>query len=210
MQWGRSGLDPWVGKIPWRRARQPTPVFLPGKSHGQRRLVDVVVKTWTWLRDWALSTYQLLDGSSFEVLLLSPVSPRKAGLEKVKSAALVPLGSQSLGISAGRLRYTHCLASRERSYHFTSGHREVTAWPFLCLWLLYSYSLRGHVFLLTAWFTYLHKINAILGHLISSKLACSLPKKLIDSILNVEHNKGSRELKPVFLGRIICGRKDLN
>ena len=30
--------DPWVGKIPWRRKRQPTPVFLPGKSHGQRSL----------------------------------------------------------------------------------------------------------------------------------------------------------------------------
>ena len=28
-----------VGKIPWRRKRQPTPVFLPGESHGQRRLV---------------------------------------------------------------------------------------------------------------------------------------------------------------------------
>ena len=29
----------WVGKIPWRRKWQPTPVFLPGKSHGQRSLV---------------------------------------------------------------------------------------------------------------------------------------------------------------------------
>ena len=28
-----------VGKIPWRRKWQPTPMFLPGKSHGQRRLV---------------------------------------------------------------------------------------------------------------------------------------------------------------------------
>ena len=28
----RSGLDPWVVKIPWRRKRQPTPVFLPGES----------------------------------------------------------------------------------------------------------------------------------------------------------------------------------
>ena len=28
----------WVGKIPWRREWQPTPVFLPGKSHGQRSL----------------------------------------------------------------------------------------------------------------------------------------------------------------------------
>ena len=34
----RRGFDPWVGKIPWRRAWQPTPVFLPGKSHGQRSL----------------------------------------------------------------------------------------------------------------------------------------------------------------------------
>ena len=32
-------FDPWVGKIPWRRKWQPTPVFLPGESHGQRSLV---------------------------------------------------------------------------------------------------------------------------------------------------------------------------
>ena len=29
----------WFRKIPWRRERQPTPVFLPGESHGQRSLV---------------------------------------------------------------------------------------------------------------------------------------------------------------------------
>ena len=98
--------------------------------------VHGVAKTWTWLRNWALSTYQLLAGSSFEVLLLSPLSPRKAGMEKVKSAPLVPLGSQSLGISAGRLSYTHCLANSEQSYCFTSGCWDVTAWPFLHLWLL--------------------------------------------------------------------------
>ena len=32
--------DPWVRKIPWRRESQPTPIFLPGKSHGQRSLVS--------------------------------------------------------------------------------------------------------------------------------------------------------------------------
>ena len=31
-------FDPWVGKIPWRRKWLPAPVFLPGKSHGQRSL----------------------------------------------------------------------------------------------------------------------------------------------------------------------------
>ena len=35
----RCGFNPWVGKIPWRRAWQPTPVFLPGESHGHRSLV---------------------------------------------------------------------------------------------------------------------------------------------------------------------------
>ena len=32
-------FDPWVGKIPWRRQWHPTPVFLPGESHGRRNLV---------------------------------------------------------------------------------------------------------------------------------------------------------------------------
>ena len=35
----RCGFDPWVGKIPWRRKWQPTPVFLPGESQEQRNLV---------------------------------------------------------------------------------------------------------------------------------------------------------------------------
>ena len=33
-------LDPWVGKIPWRKAWQSTLVFLPEESHGQRSLVS--------------------------------------------------------------------------------------------------------------------------------------------------------------------------
>ena len=34
-----GSIDPWVGKIPWRREWQPTPVFLPGEFHRQRSLV---------------------------------------------------------------------------------------------------------------------------------------------------------------------------
>ena len=51
LPWGLSGKElacecrkhrfiPLVGKIHWRRKRQPAPVFLPEKSHGQRSLVD--------------------------------------------------------------------------------------------------------------------------------------------------------------------------
>ena len=34
----RWGFDPWVRKTPWRRAQQPTPVFLPGEFHGKKSL----------------------------------------------------------------------------------------------------------------------------------------------------------------------------
>ena len=40
---GRRGFDPWVGKIPRSRKWQPTPAFLPGKSHGQRSLTGYTV-----------------------------------------------------------------------------------------------------------------------------------------------------------------------
>ena len=47
----RCGLDPWVGRIPWGRKREPAPVFLPGNSHGQRSLTGYIVpgvtKSWT-------------------------------------------------------------------------------------------------------------------------------------------------------------------
>ena len=39
-QYKKQEFNPWIGKIPWRRKWQPTLVFLPGKSHGQRSLTD--------------------------------------------------------------------------------------------------------------------------------------------------------------------------
>ena len=38
LQGRRPEFDPWVGKIPWRRAWQPVPVCLPGEPHGLRSL----------------------------------------------------------------------------------------------------------------------------------------------------------------------------
>ena len=39
--------DPWVRKIPWRRAWQSTPAFLPGEPHGQSSLVEYSLQSWT-------------------------------------------------------------------------------------------------------------------------------------------------------------------
>ena len=49
----RCRFDPWVGKMPWRRERQPTPAFLPGESpwteEPGRATVHAVTKSRTWL-----------------------------------------------------------------------------------------------------------------------------------------------------------------
>ena len=48
----RHGFDPWVGKIPWRRERLPTPVLWPGESHGLYTMGSQRVR-----HDWAPSTF---------------------------------------------------------------------------------------------------------------------------------------------------------
>ena len=40
LQCRRHEFNPWVGKIPWKRERQPIPVFLPRKLQGQKSLAD--------------------------------------------------------------------------------------------------------------------------------------------------------------------------
>ena len=53
----RRGFNPWVGKIPWRRKWQPTPVFLPGEFHGQRSLVGYSPWCHTVGHDWSNLAY---------------------------------------------------------------------------------------------------------------------------------------------------------
>ena len=57
----KHGFDPCIRKICWRRKWQPTPVFLPGKSHGQRSLVDYSPKECRLRHNWAC-TNALLTG----------------------------------------------------------------------------------------------------------------------------------------------------
>ena len=61
LQGRRTGFDPWVGKIPWRRERLPTLVLWPGEFHGLYSLSSVhcivyrVTKSWAWLSDFLLT-----------------------------------------------------------------------------------------------------------------------------------------------------------
>ena len=58
-------FDPWMEKIPWRRKWQPTPVFLPGESHGRRSLVGYS----PWDRKESDTTEQLQFHFHFQKLL---------------------------------------------------------------------------------------------------------------------------------------------
>ena len=59
----RRGFDPWVGKILWRRAWQPTPVFLLGESHRQRSLVGYC--------PWGHKELDMTEATSFFLILFS-------------------------------------------------------------------------------------------------------------------------------------------
>ena len=64
-------VQSWVGKIPWKRKWQPTPVFLPRKSHGQRSLVGYSLWGWKVWCDWART-----HSNRSEYLSISPASER--------------------------------------------------------------------------------------------------------------------------------------
>ena len=69
----------WVGKIPWRRKWQTTPVFLPGESHGQRNQLGYspMQKSWTWLSTHKQNSLR----NNVQVVDFSPSkSSKEAGL----------------------------------------------------------------------------------------------------------------------------------
>ena len=73
LQCGRLGFDPWVRKILWRRKWQPTPVPLPGISHGRRSLVSYC----PWGREELDTTERL----HLSLISLEPRrSPQKAAI----------------------------------------------------------------------------------------------------------------------------------
>ena len=79
----KFGFDPWVVNIPWRRKWQPTPVFLPGKSQGQRRLMGYC----SWDRkmsdttDWLRTHLPTLSMKRQKDRTLKDELPRSVGVQ---------------------------------------------------------------------------------------------------------------------------------
>ena len=85
----RQELDPRVGKISWRRKWQPTPVFLPGKSHGQRSVAGYSL--WGRKRfghDLATEEQRSYEGKTDLLLYQETKKGRKLGSSVLKEAYL--------------------------------------------------------------------------------------------------------------------------
>ena len=121
LQCRRHRFNPWVGKIPWRRAWQLIPVFLIGESHGQRSLADYmgsqrVRHNWSDLagmhrclhifkRWWLLSTVPQKQIEVVKVKWSRPVVPdpqRPHGLQPTR--LLCPWDSPGRSTGVGRHR----------------------------------------------------------------------------------------------------------
>ena len=123
----RCGFDSWVGKISWRREWQPTPVFLPEESHGQRSLAGY--------SPWGCKE---LDINSF-LFFCFPSS--SAGKESACNA--VDLGSiLELGRSPGeRKGYPLQYSGLENPMDYSPwGHKELDTTEWLSLLLHFPHA----------------------------------------------------------------------
>ena len=97
----RHRFDPWDGKIPWRRKWKATPVFLPGNSHGQRRLEGYsswsckessMTEVTVHARTYMYTSVQLL--SSVRLVVIPWTAACQASLSITNSQSLLKLMSE--------------------------------------------------------------------------------------------------------------------
>ena len=108
LQCGRPGFDPLVRKIPWRRAWQPTPVFLPRESHGQRSLAGYS----PWGCTESDTTEMTKQQQQLVVVLLLGFPGDSDGKESTCNAGdpgLIPWSGRSPGEGNGNPLQYYCL-----------------------------------------------------------------------------------------------------
>ena len=65
----------WLGKIPWRRKWQPTPVFLPGKSEGQRSLSSY--------SPWSHKELDMIEATEHSIMIVLVSITKNGGLTQI-------------------------------------------------------------------------------------------------------------------------------
>ena len=129
----RNGLDPWIGKSPWRRTEQPPPVFLPGKSNGRgawRATVHAGDKTIR--QDWTTKGQQQ---SSQTAWVKTPSQSEKAMAPPLQYFCLEnPMDEEPGGLqSMGPLRAGDNWATSLSLFTFMHWRRKWQPSPVSCL-----------------------------------------------------------------------------
>ena len=134
----RPGFDPWVGKIPWRRKWQPTPVFLPGESswteeprglqsmRSQKILTQLANKQQQpiILNEWhTLLRYDvILTSLTIPATTLLPVKPHSEALELSTSSYILGEYSSRIRVEkAQKWSATDCIRPRAASVSTRGG-----------------------------------------------------------------------------------------
>ena len=118
----RSCFHPWVGKIPQRRKWKPTPVFLPGGSHGQRTLARYSPQGCRVRHDRSNLAHTDLVGFVSEEVTESPTAETIRSFEGEMLLFLVLLTNFSLLKEI--LLYFRCLV-----YFVCHGHSQISQHP---------------------------------------------------------------------------------
>ena len=139
----RLGFDPWVGKIPWRRTWQPTPVFFPAESpwtEEPSRLQSIGSPSWTWVKQLSTHTsergegtkavricsqwyeleepeFRILAPEALEFPTLLPLFRPQAAFSAPLPFSFLPLGPQSSFLGLPLSTHSSCTAF-SLFYHF--------------------------------------------------------------------------------------------
>ena len=156
----RCEFHPRVRKIPWKRTWQPTPVFLPGESHGQRSLVGYspwVCNSRTWLK-WLGTVQQImllwtLKGISLFKLVFSFSLDITPGVELLDHMVLLFLIFWGKSILFSIVAVSIYILSVFWSFHFSTSLSTIICCPFyLLIYLLLFWQMWGDISL---WFYFL-------------------------------------------------------
>ena len=138
-----DGFDPRVGKSPWRRQSQPTPVLLPGEFHGRRSLVGYNPWGCRVGHDWATNTIttcwvhtsELTHVNPIRCILASP-STYKQGNWDTKRLNKLPMGTKlatgSMENQSSEAPGPH-LWKKNIACHSSSGEGNGTPLQYSCL-----------------------------------------------------------------------------
>ena len=121
LQCRRCRFDPWVRKIPWRRAWQPTPVFLPGESMNRRAwqaTVHGVSKSCIPLNRLNTHTHtHLFLNKCLFIYLAAPVGARGILLQYEGSSSLIRIEPRSLALGTKSLTLLDHSGSPRNTLH---------------------------------------------------------------------------------------------